>query len=264
MIGAGLAEAGLQLRQDTGDAASVAAAQTSSHLQNRLLASLADEDFRALEPHLERMRLERGRPLCGPTDKPEHAWFPHDSVISLVASMREGGSAEMATIGREGVFPVSVALSGGPTFGRAGVQVGGWASRIGFDRLRTAALASETLRLQLGLYAEALLGQSLQLVACNALHPVEARCCRWLLMTQDRVRGPHVPLTQEYLSEMLGVQRSTVTVVSRGLQDQGLLSARRGVVAIADRAGVEARACECYGLIRETYERLLPETYRSD
>ncbi len=250
--------------QADGTGAAADAASAPDHRQNRLLASLADADYRALEPHLQRVRLDRDDPLCGTGTQSPYAWFPHDAVISLVAWMRDGASAEMATIGREGVFPVSAAMAGGPTFGQAGVQVGGWASRIDFEHLRSAALSSATLRLQLGLYAEALAAQSLQLVACNALHPVEARCCRWLLMTQDRVRGAQVPLTQEYLAEMLGVQRSTVTVVSGGLQDQGLLKARRGAVTIADRPGVEARACECYGLIRAIYQRLLPQTYRSD
>ena len=235
--------------------------RASPHHENRLLAALDPADFARLEPHLEKVDLERGRELSDGARPPDFAWFPHESVLSIVASMREGRVAEMAAVGREGVLGVSAALGGGPLIGRAMVQVAGCASRIGFERLRAAALESPRLRHVLALYTEALLAQAFQLTACNALHPVEARCCRWILMTQDRVRGAFVPLTQEYLAEMLGVQRSTVTAVSRSLQAQGMLTARRGSVSVADRARLEAAACECYGLIRQSFERLLPRTY---
>lgn len=233
----------------------------SAHFANRLLAVMESADFARLEPHLDIVDLERGRELTDSSRAQDTAWFPHESVISIVADMQEGGTAEMGTIGREGLLGYSAALGGGPIMGRAVVQVAGKASRMPFERLRACAAESANLRQVIGLYAEALLAQTFQLAACNAVHPVEARCCRWLLMTQDRVRGAYVPLTQEYLSQMLGVQRSTVTVVSRGLQAQGLLTARRGSVSIVDRAGLEARACECYGLIRQGFERLLPHTY---
>ena len=147
------------------------------------------------------------------------------------------------------------------SFGRYIVQIPGTASRIPLVRLREAFEASLALRTLLLRYTEALLAQTFQTVACNAVHTVEARCCRWLLSTRDRMNTDTLPLSHEFLAEMLGVQRSTVSLVTRTFQTAGLITQGRGVITIADRAALEVAACECYGTIRKSFERLLPRTY---
>ena len=131
-------------------------------------------------------------------------------------------------------------------------------------RLHEAAEASPRLRDPLQRYTEALLAQTFQSVACNATHPVEARCCRWLLSTQDRVGQRDLPLTHEFLAEMLGVQRSSVSLVVRALQTAGLIRQGRGVISVSDRAGLEEVTCECYGAIRRNFGRLLSHTYTNE
>jgi CRP-like cAMP-binding protein len=141
------------------------------------------------------------------------------------------------------------------------VQVPGTASRIKVERLKEAVEASRALQELSRCYLEALLAQTFQSVACNAVHGIEARCCRWILSTHDRVQGDTLPLTDEFLAEMLGVQRSTVSIVTRTFQSAGLVSQSRGVITVMDRAGLEDAACECYGIIRRNFQRLLPRTY---
>jgi CRP-like cAMP-binding protein len=113
-------------------------------------------------------------------------------------------------------------------------------------------------------YTEALMAQTLQTVACNAVHSIEARCCRWILMSQDRVGDAELPLTHEFLAEMLGVQRSTVSEVTRTLQDKGLIQQGRGMITVVDRPALQQAACECYEIIRQRYQQLLPQTYERD
>jgi len=137
-------------------------------------------------------------------------------------------------------------------------------SRIALDVMHEAIRTRPTLQRRVLAYNEALLAQAYHTVACNAVHPVEARCCRWILSTQDRVRQTDLPLTHEFLAEMLGVQRSTVSLVVRALQTAGLIRQGRGVISVSDRAGLEESACECYGAIRRNLERLLPHTYTNE
>jgi CRP-like cAMP-binding protein len=144
------------------------------------------------------------------------------------------------------------------SFGTYVVQIAGTASRIPIERLHEAMAVRPKIRLLLLRFTEALLSHSLQTVACNAVHSVEARCCRWILNTHDRVGQDALPLTHELLAEMLGVQRSTVSSVTRTLQTSGLIKQGRGVITVTDRVGLEAMACECYDVIRRNFERILP------
>jgi CRP-like cAMP-binding protein len=230
-------------------------------IANRLLAALAPEDRAAVEAHLEIIDLARGRVLYESRDTIRHAYFPHTSVISLLAVLEDGGSAEVALFGCEGVLGVASSIVTRESFGRYIVQLPGTASRIAMDRMQEVLDARPAVRELLRRYGEALLQQTFQTVACNALHSVEARCCRWILSMHDRMNEDTLPLTHEFLAEMLGVQRSTVSLVTRTLQTAGLISQSRGVIAVTDRAGLEETACECYGTIRRTFERLLPGTY---
>ena len=246
------------------DARVVPGANASRHRANRLLAALEPDDFARLEPHLETLQLAAGRVLYESGETVRHAYFPHGCVVSLLAVLEDGGSAEVALFGCEGVTGYASSLVSREAFGRYVVQVPGSASRVPLARLHEAAEASPRLRDLLQRYTEALLVQTFQSVACNAVHTVEARCCRWILSTQDRVGQRDLPLTHEFLAEMLGVQRSSVSLVVRALQTAGLVRQGRGVISVSDRAGLEESACECYGAIRRTFERLLPRTYTNE
>jgi CRP-like cAMP-binding protein len=229
-------------------------------LQNRLLGALPPEDLRLLAPHLTQVDLERGRLLYDPGDRIDTAYFPHDGVISLMTLMVNGAAIESATIGREGALGLMAAVAPRQSLSRAIVQTPCRCSRISAAALHEAWEKSPRLRDLVDRHTEALFGHAIQSVACNALHSVEARFCRWLLTCHDRISTDTVALTQEFLADMLGVQRTTVTAVARALREKGVIRYRRGVVDIIDRQGLEAITCECYGVIRDNYERLLPLT----
>ena len=235
--------------------------KTADHRANRLLAALDPEDFASIESSLQPVDLPLGKVLYEPGDMIVDVYFPHQAVVSLVAVLSDGSTAEVAMFGREGVVGVISAIVSRETFGRYVVQVPGTASRLSFDQAQKVFDQSPSGRLVLRRYIEALMAQSLQTVACNALHAVEARCCRWLLTTQDRISRDTLPLTHEFLAEMLGVQRPTVSLVTRRLQSAGLIKQGRGVVTVLDREGLENVTCECYRTIRRSFERLLPLTY---
>ncbi|ANY77346.1 Crp/Fnr family transcriptional regulator [Microvirga ossetica] len=234
---------------------------TATHRANRLLATLEPKDFAYLLPHLEIITLHRRQVLYEAGETICYTYFPHDAVVSLVNVLDDGGSVEVAIFGREGVFGLISALFTRESFGRYIVQIPGTASRVEIEWVREAVNASPRMRLLLYRFTEALLAQTFQIVTCNAVHNVEARCCRWLLSTHDRVEQDTLPLTHEFLAEMLGTQRPSVSIVLRTLQNAGLIRQRRGGIVITDRAGLEEAACECYGKIRRSYERLLPHTY---
>ncbi len=229
-------------------------------MQNRLLAALPPEDYGLVAPHLTHMDLERARLLYEPGDRVDVVYFPHDGVISMMTLMENGAAIESATIGREGAVGLSAAVAPRHSLSRAIVQTPCRCSRIGSSQLHDAWEKSPRIREMVDRHAEALLGHTTQSAACNALHSVEARFCRWLLTCHDRISTDTVALTQEFLADMLGVQRTTVTAVARAMQDKGLIRYRRGIVDIVDREGLQSAACECYEVVRRHYERLLPET----
>jgi len=229
-------------------------------LQNRLLEALPVQDYGLIAPFLASADLERGRLLYDPGDRIDTIFFPLDGVISLMTLMENGAAIESATIGREGALGLMAAVAPRQSLSRAIVQTPTRAMRIGAAQLHEAWEKSPRIRDLVDRHTEALFGHAIQSVACNALHSVEARFCRWLLTCHDRISNDRVALTQEFLADMLGVQRTTVTAVARSLQDKGAIRYRRGVVDIVDRAVLEQLACECYDAIRRTYERLLPES----
>ncbi|PVE23650.1 Crp/Fnr family transcriptional regulator [Microvirga sp. KLBC 81] len=237
-------------------------APSADHRTNGLLAALEPEEFAGLEPHLELVELTLGLVLYDTSDTTvSYAYFPHDTVVSLVNVLEDGRTVEVAVFGREGVLGLLSAQVTREAFGRYSVQMPGTASRIAVERLDEVRNAHPKLRQLIARYSEALLAQTFQMLTCNAVHPVEARCCRWILRLQDRVGRDTLLLTHEVLAEMLGVQRSTVSVVTRTLQGAGLIQQSRGSITVIDRAGLEEAACECYGRIRQLYQRLLPGTY---
>jgi CRP-like cAMP-binding protein len=235
------------------------------HRANRLLAALEPADFAVLEPHLEIVDLRKRTVLYEVGEPIRHTYFLHDAIVSLVEDMEDGRVAEVALFGREGVFGLLSTFISGEALGRYVVLVSGTASRIPTERMHWVLVLRSRLRRMVAAFNEALLAQVFQAVACNALHPVEARCCRWLLNTHDRMDQDILPLAHEMLAEMLGVQRSTVSTVLRALQTDGLIEQRRGGIVVVNRAGLEQATCECYRKVRLRVERVLPGTYaRSD
>ncbi|QRM35697.1 Crp/Fnr family transcriptional regulator [Microvirga sp. VF16] len=239
----------------------IAPAPRINHRANRLLAALEPDDYAALEPHLHAVSLQQDQVLYEAGDPLRHAIFPHDTVVSLVAVLKDGRSAEMAVYGREGGLGLVSSMTARQSFGRSIVQADGTASRIELECLHEVISTRPKVRQLVLHFTEAMMARVLQNVACNAVHSVEERCCRWILSMHDRLDRDTVPLTHEFLADMLGVQRSTVSSITRSLQEAGLIRQGRGVITVIDRAGLERASCECYGTVRRSFERLLPHTY---
>jgi CRP-like cAMP-binding protein len=229
----------------------------SGHRANQLLAALAPGDFAALEPHLETVRLSRGTVVYETGDSMPYPYFPHDAVVSLLTILADGKTVEMAVFGREALFGLTSALATCRSLGRYVVQVTGTASRLDTEALRRAFESQPAIRELFLQFVEALLAQALQSMACNTVHSVEARCCRWILTLHDRTGRDALPLTHEHLSTMLGVQRSTVSLVTGSLQGAGLIQQGRGVITVTDGPGLEQTVCGCYGTMRQRFEQIL-------
>lgn len=227
------------------------------NFRNYFLSSVNAADLEALGPFLTETALSNGQVVLIPGDRVETIYFPSSAVFSIVTPMLDGRSVESGTIGFESVVGLISGLSGEPSPNRIFAQIGGGAIRVPVDKFRERCFASPSLMKLALSHIDATACQEQQSVACNALHDASARLARWLLMTQDRVDGPLLPLTQEYLAIMLGVQRTTVTATAVSLKKAGLISYQRGAINIADRAGLERHACECYAVGHERFGRLL-------
>jgi CRP-like cAMP-binding protein len=215
-------------------------------LDNKLLAALPRRDFDALKPHLTMVSLVQGDVVYQAGAEVDSVYFPHSGMFSLLAVMRDGKAIETATVGREGVVGAMAGLGLYRSLVRVNAQLALQASKIGAAPFRKAVAASEALRDLCVRYNEVMLTQARITAACNALHPVEERFCRWLLQSADRAANDTVTLTQELLAEMLGVRRTSVTDVARKMQDRGVITYSRGVITILDRQALEQLSCECY------------------
>lgn len=227
---------------------------------NRLLSLLSDDDYERLRPHLVPVALDYKKNLYEASHPIEHVYFPVDGVASLVITTAEGGSAEVGTIGSEGIVGLPVCLGDRVATSSVYVQVPGTALRMDARIFRAELERSPTLNLVILHYAHAFFNQVAQSAACAHLHRVEQRCCRWLLMTRDRMPADEFLLTHEFLGMMLGVRRTTVTDVMGSLQKAGLIRYSRGHVTILDRAALQQRACECYEISKREFDRLLGDT----
>jgi CRP-like cAMP-binding protein len=226
--------------------------------RNLLLAALPAKDLSLLAPHLKDVPLARGVVLQEQGEPVDQVYFPHDGIISLLAVMQQGDAVETATVGYEGAVGFLAGLGSRRSHTRAVVQVSGFSARIAAERFRKAGEESLEIRDIILRAGEVLLIQVQQTAACNALHAVEARLSRWLLQARDRLDSNTIDLTHEFLSQMLGVRRTTVTVIASMLQQAGLIRYHRGRIEIVDRPGLEGRACECYQAIRQHIDRLTP------
>jgi len=232
--------------------------------RNRVLAALPEAEYAMIAEELERVDLETKQVLFD-VDRPiDRVYFPETVVVSVLSVMADGTSVETATIGWEGIVGLPVFHGTDRTSAQAFIQIPGTALRMTADALRTALQRAPGLTRALHHYTQALFTLVAQSSACNRVHTMEERCARWLLHTHDRVGAEAFPLTHQFLSQMLGVRRATVTEAMGALQSTGCITYEMGVVRIIDRAGLAAGACECYAIIVREFDRLLgPPTSQS-
>ena len=236
-----------------------ATARNISGHRNRLLRTITSLGYANFDARLERVDVHVPDMLARQGASFTHAWFPETCVISLVNAMADGSTVEVGTIGNEGFAGLPAYLEADASESDTFCQVPGTALRLPMSDLIEAASASAPLRKLLGRYTQSYLTQVSQSAACNRIHNIEQRCARWLLMTHDRVDGAsEFGLKQEFLAFMLGVRRAGVTQAAGHLQERGLIRYRRGSIRIVDRAALEHASCECYGIVRRQFDRLLP------
>ena len=215
-------------------------------LDNTLLAALPRDHFDRLLPNLSTVVLQQGVVLYESGDEVDQVYFPQYGMLSLLAVLRDGKAIETATVGREGVVGAMAGLGLYKSLVRVVVQLPVACSRIAASHFRTVAATSDPIRNLCIRYNEVLLSQARVTAACNALHSIEARFCRWLLQSADRAGGDTINLTQELLAEMLGVRRTSVTEVASKVQAAGAITYSRGVIRILDRDALLRMSCECY------------------
>ena len=233
--------------------------------QNHLLGALPPAEFEALAPHLHLVPLALGQMLFEPGEQLQHAYFPVSAIISLHYVTESGASAESAGVGNEGMLGVSLFMGGDTTPSSAVVQTAGHAYRLERRLLKQEFARGGLLQRLLLRYTQALMTQMSQTAVCNRHHSVEQQLCRWLLLTLDRLPGNELVMTQELVAGMLGVRREGITEVAGRLQASAIIRYRRGHISVLDRTGLEAHACECYGVVRKELKRLLTEVrYRQE
>jgi CRP-like cAMP-binding protein len=225
-------------------------------LHNRLLGLLPNEDYDRIQPSLRMNPVVTGRTIQAQGARITDVYFPNGGVFSVTNEMRDGALVEVATVGLEGMLGIGVFFGDREGTGRTFLQVpNGSVPSMTVERFMTETIKGP-FRDVIGLYAQANLLQIMQGTACNALHDVKQRCCRWLLQTQDRVESEEFLLKHEFLAFMLGVHRPTVTVVLGTLQHAGLISSRYGRIRVLKRKRLEAASCECYEVIKAHFQRL--------
>jgi CRP-like cAMP-binding protein len=225
--------------------------------QNRLLASLPSEELKALLPHLEHVSLSRRQTIILPDEPIPFIYFPINSLLSLVTVMEDGSTVEAGAIGREGMAGLPILLDAGTTPMRTLTQIPGQAVRVKAQIIKEAFDRGGALRHILHRYIHTTIVVGSQSAACNRLHHLEARLCRWLLMSSDGVGSEELSLTQDFLGTMLGVRRAGVSEAASQLMDKGLIRYQRGRIQIVDKKSLETAACECYRVVKAEYDRLL-------
>jgi CRP-like cAMP-binding protein len=226
---------------------------------NFLLAALPEPEWRRWQRLLEKVEMPLGEVLYESGATLTHVYFPTTSIVSLLYVMENGASAEIAVVGNEGLVGVALFMGGESTPSRAVVQSAGHGFRLKAQWMKDEFnRAGPVLHLLLR-YTQALITQMSQTAVCNRHHSLDQQLCRWLLLSLDRLRGDELVMTQELISNMLGVRREGVTESANKLQQAGLISYARGRITVLDRAGLEKRTCECYAVVKHEYDRLLPE-----
>jgi CRP-like cAMP-binding protein len=226
---------------------------------NHLLAALPADEWARWIPQLEYVELRLGDVLYESGGVFSHVHFPIDAIVSLLYVLENGSSAEIAVVGNEGVVGFSLFMGGGSTPSRAVVQSAGHAFRLNSRTMKDEFQRAPVLHLMLR-YTQALMCQMAQTAVCNRHHSLDQQLCRWLLLSLDRLRGRDLVMTQELIANMLGVRREGVTEGASRLQKAGLIRYARGHITVLDRTGLEQRTCECYSVVKQEYDRLLPAT----
>ena len=226
--------------------------------QNHLLAALPAQDRERLLPHLERVTMPLGHVLYESGSELRHVYFPTTSIVSLLYVMIDGASAEIAVVGNDGILGVALFMGGETMPNRAVVQSAGHAYRLQGALLKQEFNRSGELQHLLLRYTQALLTQMAQTAVCNRYHSLDQQFCRWLLLSLDRLPADELVMTQELIANMLGVRREGVTEAAGNVQRAGLIEYQRGRITVLDRAGLEARTCECYAVVKKEIDRLLP------
>lgn len=235
--------------------------------QNHLLAHLPDIEYDRLLPSLEYVPMPLGHSLYESGVQMRHVYFPTNSIVSLLCAMEDGTSAEIAVVGNEGVVGVSLFMGGESTSSRAMVKSAGHAYRLKGQLVKDEFFRAGPMQRLLLRYTQSLLTQMAQTASCNRHHTLDQQLCRWLLLSLDRLPSSDLVMTQELIANMLGVRREGITEAAGNLQRSGLIKYQRGHITVLDRAGLEARSCECYAVVKTECDRLLadirvPGTFR--
>lgn len=226
-------------------------------IENDLLAALPREEHERILPHLRRVTFSRGDSVHEPGKQLKHVYFPTSCIVSLLYTMENGASAEIGVVGKEGVVGIALFMGGDTTPYPAIVQSAGDALRMKAQALRDEFIRGGQFQLLLLRFTQAFITQVSQTAVCNRLHSIEQQLCRWLLLCHDRSQSDELKMTQELISNMLGVRREGITYAAGRLQAEGLIKYTRGRIRILDREGLEATACECYQIVKDEYDRLL-------
>lgn len=226
--------------------------------QNHLLAALPVTEFERLKSRLTLVHLPHGQVLNEPGDQLRRIFFPITATVSLLSIMSNGASAEIAIVGNDGVLGIAQLMGGETVLNRAVVQGAGYAYRLTSETLKDEFNRAGALQRLLLRYTQALLTQIAQTAVCNRHHTLEQRMCRWLLLSLDRAYGSELFMTHESFAHTLGVRREGVTAAAVKLQAAGLITYTRGHIVVLNRAGLEARSCECYAAVKKETDRLLP------
>lgn len=228
--------------------------------KNHLLANIPPAALERWRPQLERVDMPLGQVLYEAGNTLSHVYFPTTAIVSLLYVMQNGASAEISVVGREGIVGISLFMGGESTPSRAVVQSAGEGYRLKAEAMKAEFdLGGPVMHLLLR-YTQALITQMAQTAVCNRHHTVDQQLCRWLLLNLDRLQTNELVMTQELIANMLGVRREGVTETALKLQQANLIRYARGRITVLDRPGLEKRACECYGVVRKEYDRLLPDT----
>jgi CRP-like cAMP-binding protein len=230
------------------------------HSENRILASLPNSEAKVLEPILKGVLLEQHTTLFDSREEIDTVFFPFDAVVSLVVPLASGGSVETALVGRDGALGAQAVLGGRISFNRAVVQLGGSASACSVEAIKAILEQCPTLKALLAKHEQVLFSHSQQLAACNVSHDLESRLARWLLRARDLRSSDDLDLTQEYLAEILGVRRSSVSLIAHTIQRSGAIAYKRGHIRLLNVDALKEMSCECYEAVKLNYDTLLPQT----
>jgi CRP-like cAMP-binding protein len=231
---------------------------------NHLLSMLPVKEVEHLFPSLEPVSFALGKVIWEPGAHLDYVYFPITAIVSFLYTMADGATAEMGLVGNDGIVGVPLILGGQTTPNRAVVQMAGGALRMEAKLLVQEFARSSVVQQSLLRYTQALITQISQTAVCNRLHPVAQRLTRWLLLCHDRAESDELIMTQEFIANMLGGRRESVTLAAGHLQDAGLIRYARGHIRIIDRSGLEASACECYRIVKDECARLLGISNKSD